>query len=308
VLNGGPLRTEAKGEIVDEDTPVRAAIDVPETKSKVLLVDDNDSVRNTLELILTHAGFEVTTAATVNEALSLIASEVFDVLLSDLHMPGAGDGLTVVSAMRHSSPKAVTIIFSGYPEMKEAAAAILLQADEILVKPMAPAILIETIRERLKRGATTLTRAAQNVANILEHDTQATIDSWLLMVTAEPGIITVPLTPEQRCAHLPHLFSDMVSRLRNPLPLGTRALVSPSAAAHGISRREHGYSAAMMVEESRMLQVSIFQTLQNNLATIDFSLLLMGVMSIADEVDSQLAQAMSSYISESTKDVLPLIA
>jgi ActR/RegA family two-component response regulator len=62
-------------------------------------------------------------------------------------MPGAGGGLTVVSAMRHSNPRAVTIIFSGYIAMKEAATAILLQPDEILVKPMAPEILIETIRE-----------------------------------------------------------------------------------------------------------------------------------------------------------------
>jgi hypothetical protein len=64
----------------------------------------------------------------------------------------------------------------------------------------------------------------------------------------------------------------------------------------------------MMVEESRMLQVSIFQTLQNNLAKVNFSLLLMGVMAIADEVDPQLAQAMSSYILESKKDELPLNA
>jgi hypothetical protein len=55
----------------------------------------------------------------------------------------------------------------------------------------------------------------------------------------------------------------------------------------------------MLVEESRMLQVSIFQTLQNNLQTVDFSLLLVDVMAIADEVDSQLAQAMTSYIAES---------
>ena len=47
-----------------------------------------------------------------------------------------------------------------------------------------------------------------------------------------------------------------------------------------------------------MLQVSIFQTLQNNLRTVDFSLLLLDVMVIADEVDSQLAQAMTSYITE----------
>lgn len=54
----------------------------------------------------------------------------------------------------------------------------------------------------------------------------------------------------------------------------------------------------MLVEESWMLQVSIFQTLQNNLQKVDFSLLLVDVMVIADEVDSQLAQAMTSYIAE----------
>jgi electron transfer flavoprotein alpha/beta subunit len=64
----------------------------------------------------------------------------------------------------------------------------------------------------------------------------------------------------------------------------------------------------MLVEESRMLQVSIFQTLQNNLHRVDFSLVLVGVMAIADEVDSQLAQQMASYVAESKLDALPVEA
>jgi CheY-like chemotaxis protein len=272
-------------------------------KVKVLIVDDDELIRTTEKLILEAGNFEVVTAGSVNDALRLIGTQVFDVLLTDLHMPGAGDGLTVVSAMRHSNPAAVTIIFSGFPEMKEAAAALLLQADEILVKPMPPTQLIQTIRERLKRGTPIRSRAAENVATILEQGTRSTIEDWLLRVESEPHIIGVPLDAEERCAHLPQLFRDVVFRLRNPLPLGTRALVSRSAASHGLLRREQGYSAAMMVEESRMLQVSIFQTLQNNLFRVDFSLLLVGVMAIADEVDSQLAQAMASYISESNVDL-----
>jgi hypothetical protein len=54
-----------------------------------------------------------------------------------------------------------------------------------------------------------------------------------------------------------------------------------------------------------MLQVSIFQSLQDNLASIDFSVLLIGVMTIADEIDSQLSQAMTSYVTESVSDALP---
>jgi hypothetical protein len=62
----------------------------------------------------------------------------------------------------------------------------------------------------------------------------------------------------------------------------------------------------MVVEESRMLQVSIFHTLQKNLARIDFSTLLIEVMTIADEIDSQLSQAMTSYAAESARDGLPV--
>jgi hypothetical protein len=148
----------------------------------------------------------------------------------------------------------------------------------------------------------------ESVANILEAETHSTIDDWKRRVDLEPQIITVLLNDDKRCAHLPQLFRDVISRLRHPLPLGSRALVSPAAAEHGLLRRQQGYSPAMLVEESRMLQVSIFQTLQNNLHKVDFSLLLVGVMAIADEVDSQLAQAMASYIAESKEDDLILQA
>jgi len=61
----------------------------------------------------------------------------------------------------------------------------------------------------------------------------------------------------------------------------------------------------MMVEESRILQVCIFHTLEKNLVTVDFSVLLSQVMTIADEVDSQLRQAMENYVQESILDELP---
>jgi hypothetical protein len=134
------------------------------------------------------------------------------------------------------------------------------------------------------------------VADILERKTKTTIASWLSNVNAETDIITVPLSAEDRCVHLPEMFLDIVTRLRNPLPLGTRALMSDAAHDHGSLRREQGYTAAMMVEESRMLQVSIFMTLQLNRNELDSRRVLEDVMVIADEVDSQLAQAISSYI------------
>ena len=55
--------------------------------TKILLVDDDDLVRSTLDEVLQQEGFDVTTAASVPEALKYITSNVYDVLLSDLHMP-----------------------------------------------------------------------------------------------------------------------------------------------------------------------------------------------------------------------------
>jgi hypothetical protein len=78
--------------------------------------------------------------------------------------------------------------------------------------------------------------------------------------------------------------------------------MSDAAHDHGCLRREQGYSPAMMVEESRMLQVSIFETLQLHVEMMDVKGLLCDVMAIADEVDSQLAQAMTSYLFEANRD------
>ena len=272
---------------------------------RILLVDDSEDIRTALTMVLEQNGFDVVSAANVPEALSHIANETFDVLLSDLHMPQPGDGLTVVSAMRHSHPEAVTLIFSAFPEMNRATAAILLQADEILVKPLAADLLVNTIRERLVAGAKPEPSPVEDVASILKHETQSTIDEWLQGVENAPKILAIKMSSAKRSAHLPQLFRDLVSRLRNPLPLGASAQVSTAAEKHGQLRREQGYTAAMMVEESRLLQVSIFQTLQNNLQKIDFSKLLVGVMAIADEVDSQLAQQMACYVAESKTEEQP---
>jgi CheY-like chemotaxis protein len=271
---------------------------------KVLLVDDDEVVRWTLGRVLEQSGFDVTVAASVPEALKLISSEIYDVLLTDLHMPGAGDGLTVVSAMRHANPKAITLLLTAFPEMEAAAHAILQQADQILVKPMNVPALLEVIKQRLASGAP-VPRKVESVAAILERSVLDTIDDWFVRVQTEESLMTVPLSYEQRCGHLPEVFSDLVHRLRSSKPIGSKELVSDAAARHGINRRQQGYTAAMVVEESRMLQVCIFQTLQENLASIDFSILLIGVMTIADEVDSQLSQAMASYIAESVEDALP---
>jgi CheY-like chemotaxis protein len=272
--------------------------------TKLLLVDDDEAVRYMLATVLTEHGYDVTTAASVPEALKLITAGSYDVLLSDLHMPGRGDGLTVVSAMRHANPKAITILLSAFPEMDAAAQAILLQTDQILVKPMNIPTLIETIEQRLAIGPPP-SRVIESVATILESSIQSTVDAWFERVKRSEKLTAVSMSREQRVGHIPKILTDLVNRLRSFKSLGSSELVSVVAKEHGRFRRQQGYSAAMLVEESRVLQVSIFETLQKNLACIDFSIVLNSVMSIADEVDWQLSQAMDSYMEESLLEAIP---
>jgi CheY-like chemotaxis protein len=263
-------------------------------QTKILLVDDNESVRSTLKAVLEFNQFVVTTAANVSEALHLIVTEHFDVLLSDMHMPGAGDGFTVVSAMRHKYPDAITLLFTGYPAVKEAMDAILLQADEILVKPMPIPELVDMIREKVAKRSMRTRLNAERVASILERDAHKIIAEWLSRVKLDDELCHIVISDHQRAGHLQKLIEELVVRLRLPRVLGTKQM-SDGAVEHGKVRRSQGYSIPMIIEESRMLQVSIFHTLQNNLNVVDFSLLLIDVMTIADEVDSQLKQTIVSF-------------
>src|ERR1700743_987106 len=178
---------------------------------KVLVVDDDEIVRATLTGVLEQSGFGVTSAANVPDALKHITGpESYDVLLSDLHMPGAGDGLTVVSAMRHANPKAVTLLLSAFPEMTAAVAAILQQADEILVKPIDLASLIAIIKERVQGGPQNQ-RKIQTVASIRARAPDATIQEWFERIEMNPALMSIAMSREQRCRHLPVLFQELIA-------------------------------------------------------------------------------------------------
>jgi DNA-binding response OmpR family regulator len=273
---------------------------------------DKDSGEERAELIdaLQKQGCKVTTASDVPKALKDISSNVYDVLLSDLHLAGVGDGLTVVSAMRLTNPKAVTMVLSAFPQIGAAYQSIMMQADQVLVKPLGVPQLIEAIRYNLEHGPRAST-ATETVATILDRTMVATIRNWYQHVQNDAKLMAVPLTYDERTGHLSKVLADLVVRLREFTEIGGHERSSPAAVEHGRNRRRQGYTSAMLVEESRMLQVSIFHTLQNNLANIDFSILLVEVMTIADEIDSQLSQAMASFsqrISPSRKSKKRLIA
>src|SRR5579863_419857 len=265
---------------------------------KVLLVDDDDAIRSMMAATLERRGFEVVAAASVTEALRHIATESFDVLITDLHMPNPGDGFTVVTAMRHSQPNALTLLVSGYPDVQRAMAAILLEADEIMVKPFEVAKLGDLLREKMLNRRPAARMEKERVRTILQRSIASVVEDWLARAKQSRELSRVQLSDDERTGHLPRLVEDLIVRLSRPSATmkDSDAVTSSAAIAHGKLRFKQGYTPAMLVHESRILQVTLFGTLQSNLSFLDFSLLLPDVMTIADEVDAQLTQSMDSFM------------
>jgi DNA-binding response OmpR family regulator len=265
---------------------------------RVLLVDDDEAVRSMMSATLERKGFDVVPAASVTEALKLIIAERFDVLITDLHMPNPSDGFAVIAAMRHSQPDALTLLVSGFPDVKSAMDAILLQADDIIVKPFEAGKLAELVRDKLLTRKPAARTPKERVAAILQRCASHIVEDWLVRVKKNKLLNLVSLTDKERTGYLPKLIEDLIVRLREPKTPGKESdsIRSAAAVAHGKLRRLQGYTAGMLVHDSRILQVTLFGTLQSNLSALDFSLLLPDVMTIADEVDSQLTQTMDSYM------------
>jgi hypothetical protein len=136
---------------------------------------------------------------------------------------------------------------------------------------------------------------AESVADVLARELDATIRDWTELVEKQEDLMSIPLSYEDRTGHLPALLHEVIARLR--LDTGTKAPISVAASHHGDLRHKQGYSVAMVVEESRLLQVCLFTTLHKNTNRIEFSKLLPDVVTIADEVDAQLKQQMLRYMS-----------
>ena len=144
------------------------------------------------------------------------------------------------------------------------------------------------------RGKNSGAGTTKSVADILEHQLDGVIQEWLARVEKEHDLAAVPLSFQERTGHLPQLLRDVIRRLR--LDDATQAPISEAASHHGDLRSEQGYTVAMAVEESRLLQVSIFSTLHKSQENLDFSVLLPDVVTIADEVDAQLKQQMLRFM------------
>jgi DNA-binding NtrC family response regulator len=118
-------------------------------RKRLLFVDDERGIRETLSLILLRNGFTVTLAANVQQALKQIEAQEFDLLLCDLNIEQKRDGYTVVRAMREINPRCITIILTGYPDMESAIEGIHLGVVDYITKPTNADELVALLAEKL---------------------------------------------------------------------------------------------------------------------------------------------------------------
>jgi two-component system response regulator AtoC len=118
----------------------------PQPRGRVLVVEDEAYVRESLVAILSSRGFEVLPAASVDEASSVLARTPLDVVLSDLRMPGA-DGLDLVRRFRKESPDLPVVILTGHATVASAVACLREGARDYVLKPVEPDAL-ELVIER----------------------------------------------------------------------------------------------------------------------------------------------------------------
>jgi DNA-binding response OmpR family regulator len=118
--------------------------------AKILIVDDEAGIRETLQDILIQEGYITETVQTGKEALEACQKETFDVAIIDVKLPDM-DGTSLLDTLKKFNPNLVRIIITGYPSLENAVQSINSGADGYIVKPFKPQKLLEQIKERLER-------------------------------------------------------------------------------------------------------------------------------------------------------------
>ena len=139
ILNGGTFFNQEAEKRVSE----------PRSRKRILFVDDEPAIRLTLPHILSSRGFEVISAADVENAVAEIKARQFDALLSDLNIPVSNEGFEVISAMRRHQPRCVNFILTGYPGEASSALAIEHQVAHYFTKPVDIEALVSKMNEKI---------------------------------------------------------------------------------------------------------------------------------------------------------------
>jgi signal transduction histidine kinase len=115
--------------------------------ARLLVVDDEESLRITTAAIFEREGYIVDTASSGDEAIDLLSKADYDLVLTDLHMEG-GDGISVLNRIRQQAPLTISVVLTGFASVESAIAALQEGAYDYLIKPCD----IETMKHTIRRG------------------------------------------------------------------------------------------------------------------------------------------------------------
>ncbi len=116
-------------------------------EARLLVVDDEESLRITTAAIFENEGYVVDTASSGDEAIALLHDVDYDLVLTDLHMEG-GDGLSVLNQIRQHAPLTISVVLTGFASVESAIAALQEGAYDYLIKPCD----IESMKHTIRRG------------------------------------------------------------------------------------------------------------------------------------------------------------
>jgi two-component system, NtrC family, response regulator HydG len=134
----------------DEETPPPATTEAQPPRPRILIVDDQRNMRTTTALVLRQGGYEVAEAESGEAALSLLLTEPFDVVLTDLKM-AALDGLAVLRGALEIAPSTQVIVMTGYGTVESAVEAMQQGAYDYLSKPFKESELLMRVQRALER-------------------------------------------------------------------------------------------------------------------------------------------------------------
>src|SRR5579872_3154531 len=261
---------------------------------QVLFVDDEESIRLTLPLMLESFGFRVVSAATVAAALRLMSERKFDVLISDMNIERPGDGFTVVSAKRSTQPKAVRFILTGFPDVESALQALREEVDDYLIKPTEIEEIVAKIRSKLERRDGPPSEVERKpLFEIIKREQEYITKTWLSLAKEDAVLSKVKLSDAECTDHLPGLLDVAARILTGGQVASSDRLV---AAKHGETRLRQGYSAMWLVREAKLLQDAIALCIQRNLLEIQISSLIPDMVRVFGVVQGLLEQSLDAIL------------
>src|SRR5690606_24765260 len=125
----------------------RGQMDATNETAHVLVVDDEGAIRYSVSKTLQRVGYNVNEAASGEEALEMMKADRYDVVLTDIRMPGL-TGVELLKRIKDIAPDAIVILMTGYASLGTAVEALRLGAHDYLIKPSSS----QDIRQSVARG------------------------------------------------------------------------------------------------------------------------------------------------------------